>query len=177
MIGSTVSHIIATDVNWHGSNDPSQNNDDYAIYIPYNWPGWSDYGRAPDYVMAYNNIKNWNNVPAHYNISDPDLIGRCGNLLQYGCNDSMRPKVSGQSVGAQIQCRYENGVLTNKSLWPWPMDERIRIATCMYDNPGLSKDDCKSRPDLGVDVTKTVFELGGGTVPDFAEINPIVCPG
>ena len=177
LIGSTVSHIIATDVNWHGSNDPSQNNDDYAIYIPYNWPGWSDYGRAPDYVMAYNNIKNWNNVPAHYNISDPDLIGRCGNLLQYGCNDSMRPKVSGQSVGAQIQCRYENGVLTNKSLWPWPMDERIRIATCMYDNPGLSKDDCKSRPDLGVDVTKTVFELGGGTVPDFAEINPIVCPG
>ena len=174
--GSTVSHIIATDANWQGSDGIYTDTYGYAIQMPLSWSGGPDEGLAPDYVMAYNNIKNWNVAPLHYNISDPDLIGRCGNLLQYGCNDSQRPKVAGQSVGAQIQCRYENGVLTNKPLWPWPMDERIRIATCMYDN-NKTKDYCKQHPELGVVVTKTVFELGGGSVPNFTAINPIVCPG
>ena len=172
--GSTVSHIIATDANWQGSDDPEHDTYGYAIQMPLSWSGAPDEGLAPDYVMAYNNIKNWNNVPAHYSTLSPDLIGRFGNLLQYGT--SQRPTVNGQSVGAQIQCRYENGVLTNKPLWPWPMNERIRIATCMYDY-GLSKDECESLSSTGVDVTKTIFELGGGSVPDFASVNPQVCPG
>jgi hypothetical protein len=28
--------------------------------------------------------------------------------------------------GARLQYRYENGVLTNISLWPWPMEDRIK---------------------------------------------------
>ena len=29
--------------------------------------------------------------------------------------------------GARLRYRYINGVLTNQELWPWPMEERIRI--------------------------------------------------
>ncbi len=49
--------------------------------------------------------------------------------------------------GANIWFRYEDGALTDQLLWPWPMNERIKELT-------------------GVDVTKTVFELGGGTLPE-----------
>jgi len=48
--------------------------------------------------------------------------------------------------GANIWFRYEDGALTDQPLWPWPMNERIKALT-------------------GVDVTGTVFELGGGTLP------------
>lgn len=112
--------------------------------------------------------------PAHWAHEDPDLIGRCGNLLQAGCES--RPQVDGVDVGARIECRYENGELTDKPLWPWPMNERIRVATCMYDE-GLTREACKADPSLGTDVTTTVFSLGGGTVPDFCELNAQFCPG
>jgi len=49
-------------------------------------------------------------------------------------------------AGASIRFRYEDGKLTDEPLWPWPMNDRIRALT-------------------GVDVTKTVFELGGGRLP------------
>ena len=124
--------------------------------------------------MAWGNHINWNVEPTHNSIEDPNLIGRFGNLLQYGT--ASRPTVDGEPVGAQIACRYENGVLTNKPLWPWPMEERIRVATCMYDN-NKTLEYCEGHKDLGVHVTKTVFELGGGSVPDFDTLNPIVCPG
>ncbi|MBM4017042.1 MAG: hypothetical protein FJ288_01730 [Planctomycetes bacterium] len=44
--------------------------------------------------------------------------------------------------GAHIYYRYENGKLTDKPLWPWPMNERIKEL-------------------IGLDVTATVFGLGG----------------
>ncbi|KPJ77415.1 MAG: hypothetical protein AMK72_01040 [Planctomycetes bacterium SM23_25] len=44
--------------------------------------------------------------------------------------------------GAHIYYRYENGKLTGKPLWPWPMNERLKTLT-------------------GLDVTATVFGLGG----------------
>ena len=31
----------------------------------------------------------------------------------------------GADIGAEVLYRYENGVLTNKPLWPWPMEDRI----------------------------------------------------
>ena len=50
--------------------------------------------------------------------------------------------------GATVMCRYLDGELSEEPLWPWPMNERIKEL-------------------IGVDVTRTVFELGGGTVPEF----------
>jgi hypothetical protein len=32
-------------------------------------------------------------------------------------------------TGAQVCKRYENGVLTEMPLWPWPMNDRIKAAT------------------------------------------------
>ena len=43
--------------------------------------------------------------------------------------------------GAHIYYRYENGKLTDKPLWPWPMNDRIKELK-------------------GVDVTATIFDLG-----------------
>ena len=167
---SIISNIIVTGATW---DQECASYPDYCVSATGIFTPIASWGPI-DYVMAYNNTKNWNVAPIHNSTENPNLIGRFGNLLQYGT--ATRPTVNGQPVGAQIACRYENGVLTNKPLWPWPMNERIRIATCMYDN-NKTKDYCKQHPELGVVVTKTVFELGGGSVPNFAAINPIVCPG
>lgn len=57
--------------------------------------------------------------------------------------------------GATILYRYENGKLTDRPLWPWPMNQRIIDAMKLagYANP--------------VDVTKTVFGLAGGRMPNW----------
>jgi len=61
--------------------------------------------------------------------------------------------------GASIMYRYENGKLTDKPLWPWPMNQRIIDAMKLagYDDP--------------VDVTKTVFELADGSMPERIQVN------
>ena len=43
--------------------------------------------------------------------------------------------------GAHIYCRYENGKFTDKPLWPWAMNDRIKELK-------------------GIDVTATIFGLG-----------------
>lgn len=167
--GSRISNIIVTDATWNPDTDLEGGRRIPATGL---WTPVIAHGPT-DYIMAWGNHINWNVEPVHYSIENPDLIGRFGNLLQYGT--AQMPMVSGQPVGARIACRYENGVLTNKPLWPWPMEERIRVATCMYDE-GLTLEQCENDRTLGVHVTKTIFELGGGSVPDFDTLNPIVCP-
>ncbi|MDP6777577.1 MAG: hypothetical protein QGI83_12520, partial [Candidatus Latescibacteria bacterium] len=51
--------------------------------------------------------------------------------------------------GADVTRRYQDGVLTDKPLWPWPMNQRIIDAMRLagYDDP--------------VDVTRTIFDLTG----------------
>jgi len=44
--------------------------------------------------------------------------------------------------GAHIYYCYENGKLTRKPLWPWPMNDRIKELT-------------------GIDLTATILGLGG----------------
>jgi len=44
--------------------------------------------------------------------------------------------------GSHIYYRYENRQLTEESLWPWPMNERIKELK-------------------GIDVTAKIFALGG----------------
>jgi hypothetical protein len=55
------------------------------------------------------------------------------------------------SKGARVCKRYNNGVLTNEPLWPWPMNQRIIDAM-------------KSAGKNTVDVTKTMEEIFG-TIP------------
>jgi hypothetical protein len=116
-----------------------------------------------DYIMLYNNSSSYgSSAPTHYTTgTDPDLVGKCGNILQYGLAEENRPKVNGQSVGAKIQHRYVDGILTETELWPWPMDERIKNAMIEsgYDKKGGL--DGKG----GIALTKTIFELDGGTMP------------
>jgi len=74
-------------------------------------------------------------------IDGRDIVAQHGNILT-------------TEKGATIMYRYEDGVLTDKPLWPWPMNQRIIDAMKLagYDTP--------------VDVTKTIFELAGG-IPEF----------
>ncbi len=65
--------------------------------------------------------------------SPEQLVAESGSILQ-------------SENGANVMYRYQDGLLTEAPLWPWPMNQRIKELT-------------------GVDVTKTVFELGGGAVP------------
>ena len=55
-------------------------------------------------------------------------------------------------LGAVVEKRYVNGVLTNENLWPWPMNQRIIDAMIQggYEP---------------IDVTKEVFGLCGSTPP------------
>ncbi len=93
------------------------------------------------------------------------LIG--GNVLQYGLTENERPKNNGEFIGAQIQFRYINGELTNELLWPWPMEERIKTAMILSGYGSLGGLDGKG----GLNLTKIVFELGDGELPDdFGEI-------
>lgn len=117
-----------------------------------------------DYIMSYNNaLQDYNGAyPKNWSRSvNPGLIAKSGNIIQYGLAENDRPKVNGQSVGAKIQYKYIDGVLTNAPLWPWPMNERIKKAMIQS---GYNK-----RGGLdgsgGTDLTKTIFELGGGEMP------------
>lgn len=44
----------------------------------------------------------------------------------YVINDSRIEGTPYQGGGAQLQYRYENGVLTSTALWPWPMEDRLQ---------------------------------------------------
>jgi hypothetical protein len=79
-----------------------------------------------------------------------------GNLLQYSAQ--RRP-----TSGAWLRYRYMNGVLTNVLLWPWPMNERIKAA--MVASGYSKKGGVDGRG--GIDLTKTIFALGGGTSPNL----------
>ena len=39
--------------------------------------------------------------------------------------------LGGSDIGANIIYKYQNGVLTNQPLWPWPMEDRIKTETGM----------------------------------------------
>jgi hypothetical protein len=56
-----------------------------------------------------------------------------------------------------------NGVLTNVLLWPWPMNERIQAAMVASGYSKKGGLDGKG----GIDLTKTIFALGGGTTPSL----------
>ena len=71
-----------------------------------------------------------------------EIVEKCGHLLA-------------TPAGVTILYRYEDGKLTDRPLWPWPMNQRILDAMKLagYAHP--------------VDVTKTVFGLAGGRVPKW----------
>ncbi|MCJ7739934.1 hypothetical protein MUP32_01275 [Candidatus Microgenomates bacterium] len=50
---------------------------------------------------------------------------------------------NGKNIGADVIYQYENGVITSKPLWPWPMEERIKkesgVSVTWEANGGLWK--------------------------------------
>jgi hypothetical protein len=97
-------------------------------------------------------------------LRNPTIGTLGGNILQY--NSTSRP-----ASGAWIRNRYVDGVLTGDALWPWPMEDRIAAALVAsgYDTKGIDGVG-------GTSVTDTVFELGGGTMPNFTDIVPPAAP-
>ncbi|MDP6779841.1 MAG: hypothetical protein QGI83_23995 [Candidatus Latescibacteria bacterium] len=77
-----------------------------------------------------------------------------GSELTRNGNHILDPRMSGFQTGAVIMKRYVDGRLTDEDLWPWPMNQRII--------DGLIASGREP-----VDITRTVFEFCGGTMPDF----------
>ncbi|MBN2494619.1 MAG: hypothetical protein JXR96_08530 [Deltaproteobacteria bacterium] len=124
----------------------------------------SSEGAYLDYMLYWNNGADFEgSAPAHYEVIDPGLTAGGCNILQVGLGDAERPRVAGEPVGAQIEHRYVDGVLTAEPLWPWPMNERIEAAMVQSGYDQLGGLDGTGQTDL----TKVIFELGGGTLPSF----------
>lgn len=77
-----------------------------------------------------------------------------GDLLQWKATS--RP-----SSGAWLSYQYENGQLTNKPLWPWPMNERIKQAMVQSGYAARGGLDGSGETDL----TRLIFTLAGATPP------------
>ncbi len=80
---------------------------------------------AWSYINNYGNTENndilgdWTN-----SISADPLIG--DGMLTIPHNSPSKGAGEGESdIGANIQYRYQDGVLTTEPLWPWPMQQRI----------------------------------------------------
>ena len=103
-----------------------------------------------DYVNVYNNAINfYNGTPPHWFEADPKLAYYAGSILRASLSPVLAGKgKNGEDIGANIWYRYKDGVLTNEPLWPWPMNQRIIDAMIQSGREP-------------VDVTKTIFELGG----------------
>lgn len=145
--GGTVNHSIV------------QGADNYGVSV----------GDDYDYIAFYDNTSgNWESgsAPSNNTTSNPDLVGNCGNIFQYDCTTN-RPEVASQDVGAKIQYRYVDGVLTGDELWPWPMNDRIAAALVAsgYDTKGLDGSG-------STDLTDVIFTLGGGTNPFDDVVTP-----
>jgi hypothetical protein len=55
--------------------------------------------------------------------------GRGAYLFVPACSPLTHAGPGGTAIGANILYRYQDGVLTNQPLWPWPMEERIKAET------------------------------------------------
>ncbi|MFX0136354.1 MAG: PKD domain-containing protein [Candidatus Hodarchaeota archaeon] len=94
-------------------------------------------------------LSNWNTSNIYISNDASELTKNGGNILN--------PALNNITSGATIIKRYVNGELTNEDLWPWPMNQRIIDAMILSGHEP-------------VDVTRTIFELGGGTMPDFSDL-------
>ncbi|MFX0135370.1 MAG: PKD domain-containing protein [Candidatus Hodarchaeota archaeon] len=108
------------------------------------WPG-SQLGSI-SYSCSYGNTSN-NEPPNWDNAScmtvDPQLYG-----LSIPANSPCKGAgENGEDIGANIYYRYENGVLTDEPLWPWPMQDRIK-------------------KELGIDVMVELEQLFGPLIND-----------
>lgn len=91
---------------------------------------------------------------------DPELDAAGRSFVSAYQSPHLRGRgIGGAGIGATIWYRYEDGVLTNKPLWPWPMNRRILDAMTEY-----YLEDPINRPPP-INVTKEVFELNGGSLP------------
>ncbi|MEW6443892.1 MAG: hypothetical protein AB1640_23350 [bacterium] len=127
-------------------------------------------GSLLDYVLFWDNAAAdyTDPAPAHFAVRDPRITGPGRNVLQHGLSEDLRPHVAERSVGAQIQYRYVDGVLTREPLWPWPMNERIADAMVQSGYSFKGGVDGKG----GVDLTRTVFQLAGGSLPEDLGLQP-----
>ena len=113
-----------------------------------------------DYACMYNNTTDCASGSVTNKITSNPQLTRFGrNILQADRSPVVDNEGSGgDTIGAVIRYRYVDGSLTSTLLWPWPMNQRIIDAM-------------KQAGKAPIDVTRTVFELGGGTCPQVLYLN------
>lgn len=76
---------------------------------------------------------------------------------------------NGADIGANIVYRYENGVLTNKPLWPWPYENWIKEDMCDPDilqEIGRTGSDMPKWCATNKTLTEYIWEYLGNSCPD-----------
>lgn len=128
-LSSTSNTIIenCTILSNHHYGISSENSSDIIknTIIYNNNSGYSSTAGDFSYIDIYNNSSN-NSIRSNWtnSISRDPLIDE--NILSIPIDSPC--KNSGENnadIGANVLFQYENGVLTNKLLWPWPMENRI----------------------------------------------------
>lgn len=78
----------------------------------------------------------------------------------------------GSDCGADIQKRYENGVLTSTNLWPWPYEDRIKGDMCASVPAEPASNWCTTTKTL----TRYVWEYLGNTIPVgiYSTTSPVI---
>lgn len=96
------------------------------------------------------------NVSDEWTLSNVYNSHSCDGIIAGGGN-VLNPSIAGVTGGGTMMNRIVDGELTSEPLWPWPMNQRII-------------DGMTAAGRTPVDVTRTAFELCGGTLP--AEFTP-----
>jgi hypothetical protein len=94
------------------------------VLITNNQRAYSSVDGSFSYVNLYGNSSR-NTPPTscqHCSTNDPGTIG----LTIPDSSPMKGAGENGEDIGANICYRYENGLLTNIPLWPWPMADRIQ---------------------------------------------------
>ncbi len=93
-----------------------QNNPKVALYHDYN----NVYSSSGVYYRGTSEPQN----EMHADIAfDTTILGKGAYLM---VPDNLKGKgENGADIGAEVLYQYENGVLTDEPLWPWPMENRI----------------------------------------------------
>ncbi len=110
------------------------------------------------------------NNTASNNGSGDDIEPEFAPTLDYLIKPTM---VTDKERGAEMVNRYQNGVLTDDALWPWPNEDLIRQHMCGSDDliaahrvaangPGWEPKWCAS----GKTLSNYVWEYLGNTIPD-----------
>lgn len=182
--GGKVENCIAYNVSRSGFQQANWNSvfetNKLTVGNPYNGVGFDFDTFTLKNSLSINS--NTNNIPGSgsHNFFDNSeeggsnaVSGNSGLLYlpRIDSNELIGSGENGENRGAEIIYKYENGVLTNKALWPWPFESRIKED--MAEDFGLPNNNPQRGFMLKDSLTSYIWEYLGNPCPEEICINQI----